>query len=54
MIGGLLLATVTTLFMVPIVYSLLRKNPPVDFDRKIEEEEHEDVTVYLNEAPQLH
>jgi multidrug efflux pump subunit AcrB len=40
-IGGLLLATLTTLFVVPLVYSLLRKNPPVDFERKIEEEEHE-------------
>src|SRR5580704_14891681 len=29
-IGGLLLATVTTLFIVPIVYSLLKKRPPVD------------------------
>src|SRR4029079_5170785 len=27
-IGGLLLATFTTLVFVPIVYSLLRKNPP--------------------------
>jgi len=40
-IGGLLLATLTTLFVVPLVYSLLRKNPPVDFERRIEEEEHE-------------
>jgi multidrug efflux pump subunit AcrB len=40
-IGGLLLATVTTLFIVPLVYSLLRKEPPVDFERKIVEEEHE-------------
>lgn len=46
-IGGLLLATVTTLFVVPIVYSLLRKKPPVDFDQKLEEEEHEDVNSYL-------
>jgi len=46
-IGGLIFATVTTLFAVPIVYSLLRKKPPVDFDRKIEEEENEDVSVYL-------
>jgi multidrug efflux pump subunit AcrB len=46
-IGGLLFATVTTLFTVPIVYSLLRKKPPVDFDKKIEEEENEDVSVYL-------
>ena len=40
-IGGLLLATATTLFVVPLVYSLLRKEPPVDFERKIVEEEHE-------------
>jgi multidrug efflux pump subunit AcrB len=46
-IGGLILATVTTLFIVPIVYSLLRKKVPVDFDRKLEEEEREDISVYL-------
>jgi multidrug efflux pump subunit AcrB len=40
-IGGLLLATITTLFVVPLVYSLLRKNPPIDFERRIVEEEHE-------------
>jgi len=40
-IGGLLLATITTLFVVPLVYSLLRKSPPVDFERRIVEEEHE-------------
>jgi multidrug efflux pump subunit AcrB len=28
-IGGLALATVTTLFLVPVVYSLLRRRPPV-------------------------
>jgi multidrug efflux pump subunit AcrB len=27
-IGGLLLATVATLFFVPVVYSLLRRTPP--------------------------
>ncbi len=47
-IGGLILATVTTLFIVPVVYSLLRKNPPVDFDRRLEEEENEDVSSYLS------
>jgi hypothetical protein len=26
------------------VYSLLKKNPPVDFDRKIAEEEQENIT----------
>jgi len=40
-IGGLLLATLTTLFVVPMVYSLLRKNPPIDYERRIVEEEHE-------------
>jgi multidrug efflux pump subunit AcrB len=28
-IGGLVLATVTTLVFVPVMYSLLRRNPPV-------------------------
>jgi multidrug efflux pump subunit AcrB len=40
-IGGLVLATLTTLFIVPIVYSLLRKKPPVDYERKMVEEESE-------------
>jgi multidrug efflux pump subunit AcrB len=46
-IGGLLMATLTTLFVVPLVYSVLRKKVPVDFDKKLEEEEREDVSVYL-------
>lgn len=37
-IGGLLLATVGTLFVVPIIYSLLKKNAPIDYDREIDEE----------------
>jgi CzcA family heavy metal efflux pump len=37
-IGGLLLATVSTLIIVPIVYSLLRKKAPVDYDKKINAE----------------
>ena len=40
-IGGLLIATFSTLFVVPIFYTLLRKKPPVDHDKQIEEEEHE-------------
>jgi multidrug efflux pump subunit AcrB len=40
-IGGLVLATATTLFVVPLVYSLLRKQAPVDFERRMVEEEHE-------------
>jgi CzcA family heavy metal efflux pump len=37
-IGGLLFATVGTLFIVPIIYSLLRKQAPTDFERRIDEE----------------
>jgi multidrug efflux pump subunit AcrB len=40
-IGGLILATITTLFVVPLVYSFLRKKPPVDYARRMDEEEHE-------------
>ncbi len=46
-IGGLMLATVTTLFVVPIVYSLLKKKAPVDFDRQIAEEEQENIAGEL-------
>jgi len=37
-IGGLIMATFTTLFFVPVVYCYLRRKPPVDIDRQIEEE----------------
>jgi multidrug efflux pump subunit AcrB len=47
-IGGLIFATITTLFIVPVVYSLLRRKPPVDFDTKLEEEEREDLSAYLS------
>ncbi len=33
-IGGLLLATVTTLFIVPIFYTIFRKKAPVDWDKE--------------------
>ena len=33
-------ATLTTLYFVPIVYSYLRREAPVDRDRRIEEEYH--------------
>ena len=33
-IGGLLMATVATLFLVPVVYSLLRKKLPKDYDQE--------------------
>ena len=35
-IGGLLLATVGTLFIVPVIYSLVKKKPPVDYDKEID------------------
>ena len=37
-IGGLLVATVTTLFIVPIIYTYLRKETPVNYDEKIDRE----------------
>jgi multidrug efflux pump subunit AcrB len=36
-IGGLMFATVTTLFVVPIIYTYLRTKPPVDHQRRLEE-----------------
>ena len=41
-IGGLLFATITTLFVVPIIYTYLRTNPPVDHERRLDEELAED------------
>jgi len=38
-IGGLLGATVTTLFLVPVIYSYLRTKPPVDQEKRLDEEE---------------
>jgi multidrug efflux pump subunit AcrB len=35
-IGGLALATVTTLFFVPVMYSILRRKPPVVHDAEME------------------
>src|SRR6202043_2324567 len=40
-IGGLIFATVTTLFVVPIIYSYLRTKPPVDYERQLIQEEEE-------------
>jgi multidrug efflux pump subunit AcrB len=38
-IGGLIGATMTTLFLVPIIYSYLRTAPPADHERRLQEEE---------------
>ncbi len=40
-IGGLAFATVTTLFVVPIIYSYLRVKPPVDYEARLVEAELE-------------
>jgi multidrug efflux pump subunit AcrB len=37
-IGGLLFVTVSNLLFVPIMYSYLRKTPPIDFPKRIEAE----------------
>jgi multidrug efflux pump subunit AcrB len=37
-IGGLLFATVGTLFLVPTIYSLLKEHPPIDYSKEIDEE----------------
>jgi multidrug efflux pump subunit AcrB len=42
-IGGLIFATFSTLFFVPIVYSFLRHKRPVNQDEQIELEAHEDL-----------
>jgi multidrug efflux pump subunit AcrB len=41
-IGGLLGATATTLFIVPIIYSYLRTRPPADQEKRLEAEEAEE------------
>jgi multidrug efflux pump subunit AcrB len=40
-IGGLLLATATTLFIVPIIYSYLRTKPPVDHEHRFGQQERD-------------
>jgi multidrug efflux pump subunit AcrB len=37
-IGGLLFATAGTLFIVPVMYSVFSKEPPVNWDKRIEDE----------------
>jgi CzcA family heavy metal efflux pump len=42
-IGGLLFATVTTLLVVPIFYTVFRKKAPIDWDKEIDLEWHEEL-----------
>jgi len=52
-IGGLLIATFSTLFFVPIMYSFLRGKPPVNWEERIEREAHEVLNVEAEgEQPQ--
>jgi CzcA family heavy metal efflux pump len=51
-IGGLLFATLGTLFLVPTIYSLLKKHPPVDYTKEIDEEEHEPAPGQAQQNPQ--
>jgi multidrug efflux pump subunit AcrB len=44
-IGGLLVATFTTLIFVPIMYTFLRRKPPIHIEREIDHEAHEGETV---------
>ena len=45
-IGGLIFATFSTLFFVPIVYSFLRRKPPVNQDELIEHERYEKLELH--------
>ncbi|HEY7211349.1 MAG TPA: efflux RND transporter permease subunit [Bryobacteraceae bacterium] len=44
-IGGLLCATITTLLVVPLIYSYLRTEPPVDHEQRLREREREAETM---------
>jgi CzcA family heavy metal efflux pump len=49
-IGGLLFATVTTLFIVPVFYTLFRKKAPIDRDKAINVERYEELPEQGPEA----
>jgi multidrug efflux pump subunit AcrB len=51
-IGGLLFATFGTLFVVPVIYSILRKQAPTNFDQLIEDEIHGSPQEKDNKAKQ--
>jgi multidrug efflux pump subunit AcrB len=44
-IGGLIGATLTTLFLVPIIYSYLRTAPPADHERRLQDEEAREARI---------
>ena len=45
-IGGLVGATLTTLFLVPIIYSYLRTAPPADHERRLQDEETREAAIH--------
>jgi multidrug efflux pump subunit AcrB len=45
-IGGLIGATMTTLFLVPIIYSYLRTSPPADHERRLHDEEAQEAAAH--------
>jgi len=45
-IGGLVGATLTTLFLVPIIYSYLRTAPPADHERRLQDEETREAVIH--------
>jgi multidrug efflux pump subunit AcrB len=45
-IGGLVGATITTLFLVPVFYSYLRTSAPADHERSLREEEAREVSIH--------
>ncbi len=51
-IGGLMFATVGTLFIVPVIYSLLKKQAPIDYTKEIEDEYHEGPGEHAGGSPQ--
>ncbi|MBV8553468.1 MAG: efflux RND transporter permease subunit [Acidobacteriaceae bacterium] len=51
-IGGLLVATLSTLFIVPIIYSFLRGKPPINYDERIDREYKGEITPGGGPVPQ--
>ncbi len=45
-IGGLIGATLTTLFLVPIIYSYFRTAPPADHERRLQDEETREGAIH--------
>jgi multidrug efflux pump subunit AcrB len=45
-IGGLVGATLTTLFLVPVIYSYLRTAAPADHERRLQDEETQEAVIH--------